>query len=114
MSSAVAALTFAVSHYYIRDLIGLSLHKMVHALNKSFIVALCSAIAPLAVNLYMEVGPGNTWTPLLTAGLGTVIAWIGSILVLKHPVYAEASFIRQKLLAMVRGRRAGLPIERNQ
>ena len=79
----------AVVSGYLYRTIRVTPGALLAACGKSVLVALGSAAVPLAVRLYWGETPAHTWPPLLLGGAGATLGWIGTIILVRHPLLAQ-------------------------
>ena len=95
-----ASLQVTASMIFLRRTVGLRPIDVFSAVVKSAGVAVCSSIAPALVAIFATLsGPGHFWIPLLIAGAGAGVGFIGGVFLLKHPLMNEMT----KLFAHARG-----------
>jgi O-antigen/teichoic acid export membrane protein len=79
----------SASLYFLNRLADIRLRDVAEAVGKSAALAVLTSIAPALVTLFMQIGPGHLWLPVLIAGGGSGISFILGILVLRHPIADE-------------------------
>jgi len=82
-----------ISLEILRRKTGLGWREIGWSVTPSLLITLLTSLPPLAVVLTLGVEGQNPWGPLLLAGSGGILAWVGSIYLVRHPM-------RQDLTAM--------------
>jgi O-antigen/teichoic acid export membrane protein len=77
--------------YYakMRSSVGLNVAGFVHAMTKSSLVTICSAVGPAMVLVMMPIGPEHVWLPLIAAAALAALGWLGGVFGLGHPIKEE-------------------------
>ena len=83
------AMLSAVRTHYLKQQFNIGFFDIVRSTSKSLVLALGTCVAPAAVAMTQEIGPGNLWLPLLSALGGAGVLWLLAIFVLDHPLKDE-------------------------
>jgi O-antigen/teichoic acid export membrane protein/peptidoglycan/xylan/chitin deacetylase (PgdA/CDA1 family) len=90
-------LTLLVASWFLQKAVGVGPIELVRSCGKSFLVTLCSAVAPLFIKLFWHGDLGRPWTPLLLGIFGATIGWFGSILLTRHPLAEHFLHLNQAI-----------------
>ncbi len=97
------ALSYFVFHHFMKPFVAVSHGAMIAATWKSLLVTVSSSIVPLLVLVYLEPGPDNLWTPLIIAGCGMGVGWLGGIFLFRHSFAEEIANALQAAMARFKG-----------
>ena len=97
------ALAYFVFHHFMKPFVNVSHGAMFAATWKSLMVTVTSSIVPAVVLIYLEPGPENLWTPLIIAGFGMGVGWLGGIYLFKHSFGDEIANALRAALERFRG-----------
>lgn len=87
-----------VSTWFLRRSIGLPPASLLRACVKSVLITLCSAVGPALVVANWHETPGHA-APVLMSGIAAAaVGWIGSIMLLRHPLHEHLRAVAQTLL----------------
>jgi len=85
----VAVVGMAWWYKTLQRVLGFTVRDFARSLRKSAAVTLCAVLLPIVVVMVSPPGPNNLWLPLVLAGFGAFIGWIGGIFGLHHPFREE-------------------------
>lgn len=88
---------FIFTFFRLKPVVGITSSDLFHAARPSLFVTACSVLGPVIVFLLMDMGPGNTSLPLVTASVLVSVGWLIGVFVFKHPVKDEFSIALQSL-----------------
>lgn len=94
--------TVAITSRRLRATTGIGFSQVLYATRKSFVVMLCSAVAPAVVILAFADGP-QVWLDLAIGGLGALAGWLAGIVWTRHPAKDHLYQARTWVVLRIRG-----------
>lgn len=90
-------LTLAIVSWFLHKTIKVGPIELIRACGKSAVVTLFSSIVPLLVNLLWPESPAHPWPQLSVGIIGALIGWIGSMVLVRHPLADHLLPLRQPI-----------------
>ena len=97
------AICYFVFHHFMKPFVAVTPGAMIAATWKSFLVTVMSSIAPALVLIHLTPGPDYLWTPLIIAGCGMGVGWLGGIFLFKHSFSDEIANALRAAITRFRG-----------